>query len=71
MSGVDLPRWMWELSDDYPFGEPPPVCLPALAIGFHANYWEECDSKFRQTGAARVSFHHDRMRHMYFSSACF
>lgn len=27
MAGVDLPRWMWELSDEYPFAAAPPVSL--------------------------------------------
>jgi len=28
MAAVDIPRWMWALTDEYPFGQPPPGVKP-------------------------------------------
>jgi len=30
MAGVDLPGWMWELSDENPFAAAPPVSLAVV-----------------------------------------
>ncbi|KAF1845154.1 uncharacterized protein K460DRAFT_405425 [Cucurbitaria berberidis CBS 394.84] len=40
MAGVDIPKWMWALADDYPFAPPPPRVIPNFdhpkRVGYHS-----------------------------------
>ncbi|KAF1976198.1 hypothetical protein BU23DRAFT_42945 [Bimuria novae-zelandiae CBS 107.79] len=40
MAGSDIPRWMWALADDFPFGQPPEGITPNFEhpklVGYHS-----------------------------------